>query len=211
VAHNSAGRQTRAAILQRAVELATVDGLNGLSIGELAQAAGISKAGLYAHFGSKQELQLATVETARAVFVEEVIRPGLAAPRGVRRLTAMCEAFLSHIERRVFPGGCFFVAATAEVGARPGPVHDAVARQQQRWLELLERIAGEALELGELAADAVPSQLAFEIEALLSAANSQFVLHGDRAVFDRARAAIRGRLGQGSPRTDPRSPVSAAR
>jgi AcrR family transcriptional regulator len=209
--NNSAGRRTRAAILQQAAELATLDGLNGLSIGDLAQATGMSKAGLYAHFGSKQELQLATVETARTIFVAEVIRPALAAPRGVRRLLAMCEAFLSHIERRVFPGGCFFVAATAEVGARPGAVHDAVARQQQRWIELLERIAREAQELGELPADTDPPQLAFELEALLVAANSQFLLHGDRAVFDRARAAIRGRLGQASPLGDPRPAMSAAR
>jgi AcrR family transcriptional regulator len=207
---NSAGRRTRAAILQQAAELATLDGLNGLSIGDLAQATGMSKAGLYAHFGSKQELQLATVETARTIFVAQVIRPGLAVPRGVRRLLAVCEAFLSHVERRVFPGGCFFVAATAEVGARPGPVHDAVARQQLRWLDLLQRLAREAQELGEVPGDTDPLQLAFELEALLVAANSQFLLHRDRVVFDRARAAIRRRLGQVSAQADPGLATSAS-
>jgi AcrR family transcriptional regulator len=208
--NTSAGQRTRAAILQQAAELATLDGLNGLSIGDLAHATGLSKAGLYGHFGSKQELQLATVEAARAIFVAEVIRPSLAAPRGVRRLLAMCEAFLSHVERRVFPGGCFFVAAAAEVGARPGPVHDAVARQQQRWIELLQRIVREAQELGELPADVDPPQLAFELEALLVAANSQFILFGDPAVFDRARAAIRRRLGQPSARANLTPATSAS-
>jgi AcrR family transcriptional regulator len=184
----------RQAILQEAAQLATVDGLNGLSIGGLAHATGISKAGVYAHFGSKEQLQLATIETARATFVSEVIRPGLTAPRGVRRLLKVCEAFLSHVERRVFPGGCFFVAATAEVGPRPGPVRDAVAQQQRRWLDLLERLARQAQELRELSAELDPQQLAFELEALLAGANSMFILYGDRLVFDRARTAIRQRL-----------------
>ncbi len=186
--------QTRAAILREAAQMATVDGLNGLSIGGLAHAIGLSKAGVYAHFGSKEQLQLATIETARARFVDEVIRPGLAAPQGIRRLLAICEAFLSHVERRVFPGGCFFVAATAEVGPRPGPVRDAIARQQRRWLDLLERLVREAQQLGEVSADLDAQQLAFELEALLVAANSMFLLYGDGLAFERARVAIRQRL-----------------
>ena len=191
----SHGQLTRAGILRAAAQLATVEGLEGLSIGQLATATGLSKSGLYAHFGSKEELQLATVEAARLRFVEDVIRPGLAAPRGLRRLLATCQAFLSHVERKVYPGGCFFAAAAVEVGTRRGAVHDAVALQQRRWLELLEQQAREAQDLGELPAQVDPAQLAFELEALLVAANTTYVLFEDTAAFDRARCAIEHRLG----------------
>jgi AcrR family transcriptional regulator len=188
------GQRTRSAILAEAARLATVDGLEGLSIGGLASAIGMSKSGLYAHFGSKLDLQLATLESARETFIAEVLMPSLRARQGVRRLLAACEAFLSHVERRVFPGGCFFAAAAAEVGSRPGPVRDAVAAQQSDWIELLERLARKAVELGELAPDVDPAQLAFELNAVLVAANTSFILRGDAAVFDRARAAVRRRL-----------------
>jgi AcrR family transcriptional regulator len=188
------GERTRAAILDEAARLATVVGLEGLSIGGLAHAIGMSKSGLYAHFGSKQELQLATIDAARETFVAEVLRPALRAPKGVQRLLAACDEFLSHVERRVFPGGCFFSAAAADVGTRPGPVRDAIAAQQREWLAVLERLAREAEELGELHPAADPAQLAFEFQALLVAANTSFILQGDRGVFDRARGAIRERL-----------------
>jgi AcrR family transcriptional regulator len=191
----SHGQLTRAAILATAAQLATVEGLEGLSIGHLARATGLSKSGLYAHFGSKEELQLATIEAARLTFVDNVIRPGLAAPRGVRRLLATCDAFLSHVERKVYPGGCFFAAAAAEVGTRRDAVHDAIAAQQRRWLDLLDQQAGEAQELGELSTDIDAAQLAFEIEALLVAANTAFILFEDSTAFERARSAIRQRLG----------------
>jgi AcrR family transcriptional regulator len=190
------GERTKAAILDESAQLATVVGLEGLSIGGLAHAIGMSKSGLYAHFGSKQELQLATISAARATFVAEVLRPALSAPRGIQRLLAACEEFLSHVERRVFPGGCFFSAAAADVGTRPGPVRDAIAAQQREWLAVLERLAREAQELGELDQGTDPAQLAFELHALLVAANTSFILQGDTGVFERARAAIRERLGQ---------------
>jgi AcrR family transcriptional regulator len=188
------GERTRAAILDEAARLASVVGLEGLSIGGLATASGMSKSGLYAHFGSKQELQLATIDAARKTFVAEVFQPALLAPKGIRRLLAVCDEFLSHVERRVFPGGCFFAAAAADVGTRPGPVRDAIAAQQRDWLAVLERLAREAAELGELDAAVDPAQLAFELHALLVAANTAFILQGDRGVFDRARKAIRERL-----------------
>lgn len=200
------GDQTRAAILHEAAQRATLDGLEGLSIGRLAHATGMSKAGLYAHFGSKQELQLATIEAARATFLDEVVRPALAAPRGIRRLVAACDAFLSHVERRVFPGGCFFVAAASEVGVRRDAVHDAVAEQQHQWLELLERLAREAREAGDLRGDVDVAQLAFELESLLVGANIAFVLHGDATFIDRGRAAIRRRLGQPATPEHPARP-----
>jgi AcrR family transcriptional regulator len=188
------GERTRAAILDEAARLATVLGLDGLSIGGLAKATGMSKSGLYAHFGSKGGLQLATIEAARETFIAEVLRPALSAPRGIERLQAACEAFLAHVERRVFPGGCFFSAAAAEVGTRPGPVRDSIASQQRDWVALLERLSAEAKELRELPSDTDPAQLAFELEALLAAANTSFVLHGNAAVFAQAREAIRDRL-----------------
>ena len=188
------GQRTRAAILDEAARLATVEGLERLSIGGLAGATGMSKSGLYAHFGSKRELQLATIEAARETFIAEVLRPALAAPKGIERLLAACEAFLSHVERRVFPGGCFFAAAAAEVGTRPGPVRDAVAAQQHDWLTLLERLALEAEERGELGPGVDPAQLAFELNAVLVAANTSFILQGDSAGLTRARDAVRRRL-----------------
>jgi hypothetical protein len=138
---------------------------------------------------------LATIGSARETFVAEVLRPALAEPKGLQRLLAACDGFLSHVERKVFPGGCFFAAASAEVGTRPGPVRDAVAAQQRDWLELLERLAREAEELGEIPKGADPAQLAFELNAVLVAANTSFILQGDKRVFKRARAAVRERLG----------------
>jgi AcrR family transcriptional regulator len=193
------GQRTREAILDEAARLATVVGLEGLSIGELARATGMSKSGLYAHFGSKLDLQLATIESARQTFVVEVLRPALQAPKGIERLLAACEAFISHVERRVFPGGCFFSAAAVDVGSRPGPVHDAILAQRLDWLVILERLAAEATELGELEPDADPAQLAFELQALLVAANTSFILQGERVVFERALVAIRERLRTAQP------------
>ncbi len=188
------GERTRATILDAAARLATVDGLEGLSIGHLARATGMSKSGLYAHFGSKLDLQLATIDAARETFVAEVLHPALHAPKGLERLVAACEAFLSHVDRRVFPGGCFFAAAAVDVGTRPGPVHDAVAAQRLDWLKVLERLSREAAEQGELDERIDSAQLAFELQALLVAANTSFILHGDPDAFERARTAIRARV-----------------
>lgn len=191
VKQRSKGQRTKTSILSEAARLATVDGLDGLSIGGLATAIGMSKSGLYAHFGSKEDLQLATVASARETFIAEVFVPAVNAPQGIRRLHAACDAFLSYIERRVFPGGCFFAVAGADVGTRPGPVRDAVAAQQRDWIQLLERLASKALDLGELDRGVDPAQLAFELNAIVVSASSTFILQGDSAVFDRARAAIR--------------------
>lgn len=166
----------------------------------------MSKSGLYAHFGSKEELQLATIETARETFVEEVVTPGLAVPAGVDRLLAVCEAFLSHVEREVFPGGCFFSAAAAEVGTRRGRVRDAIATYQGEWVGLLESLVRDAQGHGELAVEEDPAQLAFELNAALVAANTSFVLHGDPAALERARSAVSRRLT--AAQSGPSSPTS---
>jgi AcrR family transcriptional regulator len=189
------GERTRGAILRAAASLATVDGLEGLSIGNLAAAIGMSKSGLYAHFGSKQELQLATVEEAGRIFAEEVVQSALAAPPGVAQLAAVCEAFFGHLQRRTFPGGCFFASAALEMGTRPGPVRERVAAFQSQFVALIRGFAATALEQNELPASDDPDQLAFELNGIILAADTNFVLHDDPAVLDLARQIVRRRLG----------------
>ena len=189
------GERTRAAILRAAASLATVDGLEGLSIGNLAAATGISKSGLYAHFGSKQELQLATVGEAERIFTAEVVRPALAARPGLAQLAAACEAFLGYVQRGVFPGGCFFAAAALEMGTHPGPVKERVAAISSGFTALLRAFAATALEQHELPAREDPDRLAFELHSILLGADTKFVLHDDPAVLDLARQVIRQRLG----------------
>jgi AcrR family transcriptional regulator len=181
--------------LGAAASLATVDGLEGLSIGNLAAAIGMSKSGLYAHFGSKQELQLATVQEAGRIFAEEVVQPALAAPAGLAQLEAVCEAFFSHLQRRTFPGGCFFAGAALEMGTRPGPVKEAVADFQAGFVDLLRGFAATAIEQQELPAGEDPGQLAFELNGIILATDANFVLHDDPAVLDLARQVVRRRLG----------------
>ena len=189
-----AGERSRRTILAAAARLATVEGLEGLSIGRLAEEVGISKSGLYAHFRSKRELQLATIDTAGEIFEREVVAPGAASPPGIPRILALAEAFLSHVERGVFPGGCFFTAATAEMNVRPGPVRDRVGEFVAGWLGTIEAAVHEARERGELASETDAAQLAFEINALLVTANLAFLLFGAPEVLERARRGIRHRL-----------------
>ena len=190
----SHGGRTRDTILRAAADLASVEGLDGLSIGRLATELAMSKSGLFAHFGSKQDLQLATIEEARQRYAREVIAPALATAAGITRLHGLCEAFLSYVERGVFPGGCFFVAASAEVGAQAGRVHDEVARAQQQWRDLLAQEARTAAGKGELPDGTDPAQLAFELGVILAGTNIVSVLHDDHHAISRARTAIRTRL-----------------
>jgi AcrR family transcriptional regulator len=191
------GERSRRRVVEQATRLATTEGLDGLSIGRLAVATGMPKSSVYVLFGSKEELQLATVEAARATFVDEAVTPALASTEAGRaRLLALCEGFLSYVERRVFPGGCFFVAASAELGARTGRVRDLVAAYQQQWRELLQQAAREAAARGELPHEADPDQLAFELGALLAGTDIVAVLHDDDSVIERARDAIHGRLAE---------------
>lgn len=188
------GARRRRSILATAAELATTEGLERLSLGELAAHLEMSKSGLFAHFGSKEELQLAAIEHARQVFLEEVVRPGLAAPRGIRRARALCESWLGYCEREVFPGGCFFSATTIEYSNRSGPVHDRLVEVMSSWTSTIERTIREAIRLGELRGEPAPAQLAFELQALIMGANWAYQLHRDRRVFKRARTAIHTRL-----------------
>jgi AcrR family transcriptional regulator len=189
------GERSRSRVVHEAARLATVEGLDGISIGRLAETTGIAKSSVHALFGSKEALQLATVEAARDSFITEVINPAFAATEsGRERLLALCDGFLSYVERRIFPGGCFFVAAAAELGGRPGQVHDEVARIQQEWRDLLEAEARTAVDKGEVPVDTDPTQLAFELGALLAGTNIISVLHDDSAAVTRARTAIHNRV-----------------
>jgi AcrR family transcriptional regulator len=192
------GERTRSAILRTAASLATVDGLEGLTFGNLASAMGMSKSGLYAHFGSKQELQLATVDEAGRIFQEEVVQPALAAPPGRAQLVAVCEAFFDHLQRRTFPGGCFFAGAALEMGPRPGPVKERVAAFQSGFVALIRGFAATALEQKELSAGDDPDWLAFELNGIIVAADTNFVLHDNPAVLDQARQIVYRRLGLNS-------------
>lgn len=188
------GARTRHSILERAAQLASAEGLDSVSLQRLASDLGISKSGLFAHFGSKAELQLATVEEAARIFTREVLKPGLLPPRGVARVEALCEAFLSYVERRVFPGGCFFEATAAEFDSRPGPVRDAILQRQGYWASSLVRAVREAQEAGAIRREVDPEQLGWELHALLAAANDSHLAGGEGAGAERARRAIRARL-----------------
>jgi AcrR family transcriptional regulator len=191
------GERTRDTILRAAASLATVDGLDGLTIGNLAAALGMSKSGLNAYFGSKEELQLATVARAARIFDTEVVQPALAAPAGLGQLTAVCEAFFQHLERGTFPAGCFMASAALEMGTRPGPVKDLIAAFQSRFGGLIRGFAATALARHELPAGEDPDRLAFELNGIMLATDTNFVLHDDPAVLDLARQIVRQRLGLG--------------
>jgi AcrR family transcriptional regulator len=188
------GQRTRASILQRAVDLASLEGLEGLTIGRLAEDLRMSKSGLFAHFGSKEELQLAAIDAAGQRFIDAVVRPALSAERGYPRLVAICHSWLDYVRRRVFPGGCFFAAASFEFDGRPGPVRDAVAKQMDDWFAALEKAIRMAKDEGHLDAEVEPAQLAFELNALLFGANFAYNLRHDEEAFARATRAIERRL-----------------
>ena len=189
------GERTRDAILREAVSLATVDGLEGLSIGNLADGLRMSKSGVYAHFGSKEQLQIATVDEAERVFRAEVIEPALAAPPGLGQLVVVCDAYLDHLARRTFPGGCFFAGAVLEMGTRPGPVKERIAAFQSSFTALIRGFVVTAIEQHELPADEDPDALTFELNGMMLAANSTFVLRDEPQVLDMPRNLLRRRLG----------------
>jgi AcrR family transcriptional regulator len=189
------GERTREAILRQAVSLATVDGLEGLSIGNLADRLGMSKSGLYAHFGSKEQLQLATVDEAERIFRAEVVEPALAAPPGLAQLLVVCEAYLDHLARRTFPGGCFFAGALLEMGSRPGPVKERIAAFQAGFTRLVRGFVLTAVDQHELPGEEDADALTFELNGIILAANSTFVLHDDPRVLELPRDLVRRRLG----------------
>lgn len=186
----SDGQRTHAAILEVATRVASVEGIHGLTIGRLAEALGVSKSGLYAHFGSKEQLQLATIEAAGTIFEEEVMRPALEAPEGLARLEALCGAYISYVEHEIFPGGCFFASLLAEMDARAGPIHDLVVSIEREWQDTLARLAHQAQERGELAGDVDVEQLVFQLGACLELTNYHCVLFRDPEVLNVGRRTI---------------------
>ncbi len=186
--------RTRDTILRTAVGVASVRGLEGLSIGSLADELGMSKSGLFAHFGSKEDLQLAAIEMARQIFIEEVFRPVLESERGLLRLWKLCDSWLSYAQRKVFPGGCFFTGAAFEYDSRSGPIRDRIAAVMQEWLCALARAVEEAQAGGDLDTKADARQLAFEIQSLAMGAMWASQLLDDRHAFSKAKSIIRGKL-----------------
>ena len=190
----SDGERSRQAILREAAQLATVEGIGGLSIGRLADAVGMSKSGLFAHFGSKEELQLATIETASALFAEQVMEPAAAAPTGLERLRELAELFLRHVENGVYPGGCFFASVAAELDTHPGPVRDRALQLSDEWLQGIETAIRDAQSEGAIDPAEDAQQLAFELDAYLLLANAQFVASPGSGATLRARRALARRL-----------------
>ncbi len=192
------GEQTRQDILQAAVDIASAEGLEGLTIGKLAQELGMSKSGLFAHFGSKEELQIAVIGKARDIFVREVVDRAFASERGLGRLQAMLDEWLSYVGRSVFRGGCFFMACAIEFDSRPGEVRDLIAELSRSWLAALEDEIRHAQSLGQLDAKADAAQIAFEMHAMAQEANWAYQLFDDNRAFDRARTGILHRLQAGA-------------
>jgi AcrR family transcriptional regulator len=191
----SDGERSRAAILREAAKLATVEGIDGLSIGHLADAVGMSKSGLFAHFKSKEELQLATIDTASEIFAAEVVEPAAAAPAGLARVWALSNEFLAHLERGVFPGGCFFASVAAEIDTRPGRVRDRIVEFIVSWVGEVRRAVEDAQAAGELDPAMDAEQLTFEIDAMLLMANALYVLDPRPEVLERGRRGVAKLIG----------------
>jgi len=195
----SDGERRRSAILSEAAQLATVEGIDGLSISRLAEVVGMSKSGLYAHFGSKEELQLATIETANTIFNEQVVGPASVARTGLERLQRLAENFLRHVQDGVFPGGCFFASVAAEMDTHPGRVRDVAVKLTEDWLAQLEAAVRDAQAEGAIEPSEDAAQLAFELDSYLLLANAQFVVRQDPAPIERARRALARRLSAALP------------
>lgn len=194
------GDRTRRTLAVRAAERASIEGLDGLSLGNLAADLQISKGGVQAAYASKEELQVAAVAAATEIFVREVVTPVLGEPRGLRRLWALIESWLAYVDRRVLPGGCFMAATVPEFDSRPGAVRDALAEARHGWLGLLEHEIRHAQDQRDLPDDLPPHLLAFEVDALLTMANNVCNLADQAAPLDAGRAVLVARLGP-DPRT----------
>jgi AcrR family transcriptional regulator len=188
------GVESRRTILEAAARLATTHGLEGLSIGELAKQIGMSKSGLYAHFKSKEELELATIDTAVEIFENDVIRKVPESLRGIARVNALSEAFFQHLVRRVFPGGCFFATVAAQLAPHPGPTRDRVMQLQSQWVAAFTAALLQACDDGELPPNTDRNQLVFEITAMMFCANFAWIVNEDERVLDQARQGIRNIL-----------------
>ena len=195
----SDGIRSRDAILRTAANLASIRGIEALSLGDLAAEVGMSKSGMYAHFGSKEELQLATVDAAQALFDEIVLAPAERADEGLERLQALVDGYLRYLEADTFPGGCFFASVLAEVDMQPGALRDRLVAFLGAWVGRLEAAVREAQAQGRLDPAEDPAQLTFEIQAALLLANARFVVTRSREPLARARTAVERTLATAAP------------
>lgn len=189
----SKGDETKVAILDEALQIASRVGFNALSIGGLAEATEMSKSGLFAHFRSKEALQLQTLDHSRTRFIDQVIRPTLAAPRGVRRLRELFDRWLDW-ETNALDGGCIYITASAEYDAQPGAMRDALVRNQEDWLDIIATVADTAVAQGEFRADVDTRQLAFELHSLMLGFHHSGRLLEDPRALDRTRTAFESML-----------------
>jgi AcrR family transcriptional regulator len=203
--------ETRSAVTEVAVDRASVEGLEGLTIGGLAGEVEMRKSSVFSLFGSKEGLQRATLEAAIQQFRDEVWDPVADEPPGLARLLALCDSWLSYHQREVLPGGCFITTATVEFDARPGPLRDAVAETTKRWLGTLEREAAVAIDAGEVPPGIDAADVAFELNALAAAASYGFQLSRDPEVFARARRSMRRALGSDMNAADGRASADPGR
>ena len=192
---NTRGEESHREILAHAVDVASAEGIEGLTIGRLAGDLGMSKAGLFAHFGSKEGLQLAVVDAARDIFETEVVDRVEGADEGIAALDAMLDAWAAYVEEsRFYRGGCFFAAAAAEFDDRPGPVRERVAALTRVWYDALEEQAARAVSLRQFRKEIDPAQFAFEVHAMVQEANLSWRLLGDKQAFVKARRGMLGRI-----------------
>jgi AcrR family transcriptional regulator len=180
------GQQTRAAILDAALGMASHMGLEGLSIGALAEVTGMSKSGVFAHFGSREELQISVIREYHARFEEEVFFPAISESRGLPRLSALFERWVRRVSVEL-DSGCIYISGAVEFDDRPGPVRDALASMVRAWHAALERAIRQAVDLGHLRPDTDPQQMLFEIHGLILALHhdARFLRHP--GTLDRAR------------------------
>ena len=200
------GLRTREAILARAVNIASVQGLEGLTVGSLAEQLRMSKSGLFAHFGSKEGLQLATVEKARQMFIEQVTRPAITARKGMPRLWKIIDLWLALVEKNVFKGGCFFSAVSFEFDSRRGLVRDRIAAIMHEWIGVITRAVYEAQKAGHVDPKADPTRLAFEVHAIAMGAHWAYQLLDDRQAYSRARTTVLEKLRSVATAHSPRLP-----
>jgi AcrR family transcriptional regulator len=189
------GQQTHAAILDAALGLAAHMGLEGLSIGALAELTGMSKSGVFAHFGSREELQIAVVREYHARFEVEVFAPAMSRPRGLPRLRALFERWLRRVSQEI-DSGCIYISGAVEFDDRPGPVRDALAQMVQAWHRALERAIEQAVEQGQLPAGTDAQQILFEIHGLILALHHDARFLRTPGAVDRARAGFERILGR---------------
>ena len=183
------GKKKHDAILKTAMQIASQEGLDALTIGRLANMLDMSKSGLFGHFGSKENLQLETIEAARNIFIAQVVTPAIEESSGIEMISKLCDLWFSYVERCVFSGGCFFLTATHEYKNKPGAIRDALSQNMQDWLDMIARMVLKGQREESLQSNVDPEQIAFELNAIAMASNWQHQLFDRPEAFEQGRAA----------------------